>query len=227
MTFIEIEDLDLVELKIRWEVGDKFALIETIAFCAAQDREYPKWVRSQIDDAMTTIFQAVFPKIDFKIMTPALARTPDPDEPKEAEQIKRFEAAAAEAAKMLCLKIDRDNPLATRKRAIRDFILAEMVAEYSNFQLVPMPKFSGVTKVMKDLVAALHLSQNDWAELVREDGVLPHLVNGKELRVRDIPSECRMATVDVIRNAWEKSKEALLALRVDEHEERFGPEITD
>ena len=49
MTFIKIKDLDLALLKGRWDEGDKFAFIEAIAYCAARGREYPDWVRAQID----------------------------------------------------------------------------------------------------------------------------------------------------------------------------------
>lgn len=54
------DDLIFAACEFRWSKGDKFALIEAIAICAANDLQYPKWVRSQINLAMTGIFEAVF-----------------------------------------------------------------------------------------------------------------------------------------------------------------------
>ena len=60
------DDLILSACEFRWSKGDKFALIEAIAICAANDLQCPKWVRSQIDVAMTGIFEAVYPDQDLK-----------------------------------------------------------------------------------------------------------------------------------------------------------------
>ena len=162
MTFIKIKDFDLVFLKGRWDEGDKFAFIEAIAYCAARGREYPDWVRAQIDIAMTSVFETTFPEINLKDTFPQAAYRLDPTTA-DKERKKKFEKASAEAVKALCLRLDRDYALATRKREIRDINLAGLVADYADICLKPEPKFKNVTIVKKDLVTALNLSPKEWA----------------------------------------------------------------
>lgn len=216
MTIIKIKDLDLMELSIRWEDGDKFALIEAVAYCAAKGREYPDWVRARIDEAMTSVFEAVFPNTDFKNKPSPAVLPPDTSGTVEREQLDRFKKAAAKAAKDLCLTVDRDNPLQIRKRVVRDYALAYLIAECSTFRPTPDPKFSGVEKSKSDLVNALNISPVEWAKLAKSKAPLPQQVNNKNVRACDIPQECRMATSDIIRRAWEDHRKVFIAERFEQ-----------
>ena len=223
MTFIEIEDLDLMNLKFRWDLGDKFAFIEAITYCAAQDREYPKWVRAQIDDAMTTIFNSVFPNIDFKKEQASFTYSDAIiGDGQNFEKIAkdRFNKAASKAIKILCLKSDNTNIVSVRNRAVRNISLAELVAEYVEFQPKPDPTYKGATTVIRELAQAFDLSPKEWKE--RRDNAAAFTINGHMLPISYVPPECRGASIDVIRKAWEEHKDTLLDLKIKDFEERNG-----
>ena len=227
MTFIKIKDFDLVFLKGRWDEGDKFAFIEAIAYCAARGRDYPDWVRAQIDMAMTSVFVETFPEINLKDTFPQEAYRLNPTTA-DKDRKKKFEKVSAEAIKTLCLKLDRDHTLATRKRAIRDICLAGLVADYADICLKPEPNFKKVTIVKNDLVKALNLSPKEWAEACENGAVLEHKINGHLLSIRQVPIECCPASFDMIDNAWDKHKDVLLKLRAEieaEHRARQEEEM--
>ena len=78
-TFIDLgEPLPLVGCSLRWLQGDKFALIEAIAICAARSLPYPEWVRAEIDKAMTSVFEAAFPGVDLTQDHPGMSDPPNP-----------------------------------------------------------------------------------------------------------------------------------------------------
>jgi len=214
MTFIKIKDFDLASLKLRWDEGDKFAFVEAIAYCAARGRDYPDWVRERIDSAMTELFHATFPDVDLeKHRSPALAYQLDrkADDPGRDE---RFKKARARAISELCLQVYHEPIIRTRKHAIRNICLAEMVAQFADFQLRPEPKFKGVTRVKKALANALALTPAKLIEAQKNDDVLERDLNGHLLWAKEVPLECCGATFPVIDNAWDKYKDNLLEERV-------------
>ena len=132
-TIIEYEDdLILSACEFRWSKGDRFALIEAIAICAANDLQYPKWVCSQINFAMTGIFEAVFPDQDLKGNRVGLGTSYRPDG-REFENMKgRFKESLKTANRELCLKSDT-HVLTTHINSVRDFHLAELTSMYADF----------------------------------------------------------------------------------------------
>ena len=92
---------------------------------------------------------------------------------------------------------------------------------YADFKVDPSPRFVGVTAVKRDLVSALNLTPDKWEELVAFDAELAP-VNGQRPKVRVIPPVCRMATYDVIDDAWDAYKEFLLADRIARFEDDHG-----
>ena len=220
-TVIEYEDdLVLSACEFRWSKGDKFALIEAITICAANDLEYPKWVRSQIDVAMTGIFEAVFPDQDLTDGRPGLGISYLPEGSKLTDMKDHFKEAVKTADRNLCLKSDT-HVLTTHINAVRDFHLAELTSMYADFKVDPSPRFVGVTPVQRDLASALNLTPDKWEELVADNAELAP-VNGKEPKVRIIPPVCRLATVDVIKGAWNAYKEFFLADRIAKFEDDHG-----
>ena len=119
------DDLILSACEFRWSKGDKFALIEAIAICAANNLQYPNWVRSQIDVAMTGIFEAVFPGTPLQGGRPGLGISSLPDQAELLEMKDQFRASIKEANKLLSFKLDRRNIIDTHIKAVRDFHLAE------------------------------------------------------------------------------------------------------
>ena len=214
------DDLILSACEFRWSKGDKFALIEGIAICAANDLEYPKWVRSQIDVAMTGIFEAVFPDQDLKDRRSGLGISYLLEGSKLTDMKDQFKEASKTAYRELCLKSDT-HVLTTHINAVRDFYLADLVAKLATFEIDPAPRFSDVTEVKKKLEAPLRHSRAEWESIESDDGALGQ-INGKAIRARDVPAVCRMASFDVMDDAWDAYKEFLLADRIAKFEDDHG-----
>ena len=214
------DDLILSACEFRWLKGDKFALIEAIAICAANDLQYPKWVRSQIDVAMTGIFEAVFPDQDLKDRRSGLGISYLPEGSKLTDMKDQFKKASKTAILELCLK-SNTHVLTTHINAVRDFHLAELTSMYADFKVDPSPRFVGVKPVQGDLASALNLTPDKWEELVAANAELAP-VNGQRPKVRIIPPVCRMATFDVIKGAWNAYKEFFLADRIAKFEDDHG-----
>ena len=219
------DDLILAGCEFRWSKGDKFALIEAIAICAARDLSYPKWVRTQIDAAMIGIFKSVFPDQNLEASYTGLGISYLPEGTELAELKDRFEHARREASKTLCLA-SNVHVLQTHINAIRDFHLAELVGRLAVFVIDPSPQFKGVTKVKNDLYRALNLTRDRWEEVAAADGELA-VINGQSLRIRAIPPICRMATFDVIDDAWDAYKEFILAERISLYEDTHGVNLSE
>ena len=220
------ESLIFAACEYRWSKGDKFALIEAIAMCAANDFPYPKWVRSQIDVAMTGIFEAVFPGIPLQGGRPGLGISSLPDGAELADLKCRFQASAKEASKLLSFKLDRRNIIDTHIKAVRDFQLAELVAMLAIFKVDPTPRFSNVTEVKRELSIALRHSSVEWSTIESGDSDLGQ-VGGRTLHAREIPAVCRMATVDVIDDAWDSYKEFFLEDRTAKFEDDHGINLSE
>ncbi|MBT5250292.1 MAG: hypothetical protein HOL68_08855 [Bacteroidetes Order II. Incertae sedis bacterium] len=222
VTIVEHEDgLIFSACEFRWLKGDKFALIEAIAICAANDLEYPKWVRHQINTAMSGIFHAVFPDTTLEDGRPGLGISSLPDGPELSKMKDKFKAKAKDANKLLSLKLDRRNIVDTHIKAVRDFELAELICRVAKFAINPSPHFDGITNTRKDLAVALDLSPKDWQELETADGILSD-INGQSIQIRSVPSICRMATLDVIDDAWDAYKEFFLEERTERFEDTHG-----
>ncbi len=221
-TIIEFDD-DFIfsACEFRWLKGDKFALIEAIAICAANDLEYPKWVRHQINSAMGGIFQAVFPDTPLEGGRPGLGISSLPDGPELVKMKNKFKVSAKDANNLLSLKLDRRNIVETHIKAVRDFELAELVYRVAKFAINPSPHFDDITNTRNDLAAALHLSPLEWQGLVSADGILAD-INGQSLQIRSVPAICRMATVDVIDDAWDAYKDFFLEDRITRFEDTHG-----
>ena len=208
-TIIEYKD-DLIfsTFEFRWSKGDKFALIEAIAYCAANDLQYPTWVCSQINSAMAGIFEAVFPGQNLKDRQSGSGISHLPDGAENVDLKKRFSESIKGAAKTLSLK---SNPhvIDTHVKAVRDFSLAELVYRVAKFAIDPSPHFDDITNTRNNLATALNLSPREWQELDTANGILAD-INGQLLEIRTVPSICRMATVDVIDDAWDAYKEFFL-----------------
>lgn len=218
-TIIEYQDdLIFAACEFRWSKGDKFALIEAIAICAANDLKYPKWVRSQIDVAMTGIFEAVFPGIQLQGGRQGLGISSLPDVPELLEMKTQFEASVKEASKLISFKLDRRNIVESHIKAVRDYNLGELIELFADFEYKPIPKFSPVTKIKKELEISLNLSKSVWQERVRADEEFGP-INGRLIRISLIEPICRMATFDVIDDAWDAYKEFFLADRIAKYED--------
>jgi hypothetical protein len=224
-TIIEYKD-DLIfsACEFRWSKGDKFALIEAIAICAANDLQYPRWVRSQIDVAMTGIFEAVFPGTPLQGGRPGLGISSLPDGAELADLKDRFQASVKEASKLLSLKLERRNIIDTHIKAVRDFHLAELVATLAIFKVDPTPRFRNVTEVKRELSTALRHSSVEWSAIESGDSDLSQ-VCGRKLHAHEIPAVCRMATVDIIDDAWDAYKEFFLADRIAKFEDNHGTSL--
>ena len=199
------DDLIFAACEFRWSKGDKFALIEAIAICAANDLQYPKWVRSQINLAMTGIFEAVFREQNLTNGRPGLGISYLPEGPELADIKDRFTEAIKAANRTLCLKSDT-HVLTAHINAVRDFHLAELVATLADFEIDPAPAFSDVTKLKHELAAVLRHPRPEWDAIESDDGDFGQ-IDGKILRARDIPAICRMASFDVIDDAWDGYKD--------------------
>jgi hypothetical protein len=220
-TIIEYnDDLILSACEFRWSKGDKFALIEAVAICAAQALPYPQWVRSQIDTAMTGIFEAVFPYQGLMNSRTGLGISHLPDGTEKHGQKERFSKSIKEASKILSLK-SNTHVIDTHLNAIRDFELSELVYRVAKFAINPSPHFDDITNTRNDLAAALRLSPDEWQVLEIADGILAD-INGQSLQIRSVPSVCRMATIDVIDDAWDAYKEFFLEDRTARFEDAHG-----
>ncbi|MBT4038410.1 MAG: hypothetical protein HOE65_00060 [Rhodospirillales bacterium] len=220
-TIVEYEEgLILSACEFRWSKGDKFALIEAVAICAAQSLPYPKWVRSQIDTAMTGIFEAMFPDQDLSNGRAGLGISHLPDGTEKLDLKDRFSKSVKEASKILSLK-SNTHVVDTHIKAVRDLELAELVFRVAKFAVKPSPHFDDITNTRDDLAAALRLSPDEWQELEIADDILAD-INGQSLRIRSVPPVCRMATVDVIDDAWDAYKEFFLEDRTARFEDAHG-----
>jgi hypothetical protein len=208
-TIIEYnDDLILSACEFRWLKGDKFALIEAVAICAANDLQYPKWVYSQINAAMTGIFEAVYPNQNLKDRRPGVGISHLAVGSDFKNLKAEFKEALKTANKKLSLKSDT-HILTTHTIAVRDFHLAELVSMLADFIVNPSPRFDVTNNLKRDLEGALGISQNEWDELEVSDSELGE-VNGHLLKAQETPSLCRKASFDVIANAWETYKDFFL-----------------
>jgi hypothetical protein len=204
---------------LRWDEGDPFALIEAVAICAGRKWPYPKWVRRQFDKAYKSIFLSVFTDVDLSKPLPGAwgySNAQSTDE-KEKDVAASFDQAVAGAIKLLCLSIDRQHILQIRKQKIRDLRLSELVAELATYKHTPRPRFVGVEQVIKKLAEALDLRPDEWARMPADTVLLD--VNRIPVLVREVPPECRLATVDQIKRAWLRHRRELLAQRAEDYEE--------
>ena len=190
------EPIALAGLEEQWNRGDRFALIEAVALCAENAWEYPAWVRQTIDTAMTNMYKAVYPDDDLNRMRSGRKKGSGIglDVKKVA---KRLQRERPQALDLLGLEIEKDNSVNIRRRILRDAYLAELVARRSGFVSSPEPHFKGVGKAQDDLALQLSLDPND-----------PDTVE----RFHD---ECLGASDAMIKRAWEKHKDKIIALYRD------------
>jgi len=221
-TTVEFEDdLILAACEFRWSKGDKFALIEAISICAANDLHYPKWVRTQINDAMTGIFEAVFPDENLKGGRSGLGISHLPEGREITDLKERFNASGNKASRQLSLKLDRRNIIATHIKAVRDFYLAELVGRFVDFDYRPSPRLSQSKPVTEKLTVALNLSKSDWeVRQIAKEYIGP--INGHTVIISTVEAICRMATFDVIDDAWDAYKDFFLADRIAKFEDDHG-----
>ena len=187
----------LSSLKWQWDEGNRFALVEAIAVCAAYGWEYPEWVRGLIDDAMTNLFRAVHPRFEFpdEPPWPSLDLELNATDRKIAERLRK---ELPQSLDILGLTTDKANAIQRRNKVLRDYHLACEVAE--RCRLVPKlkPQFRGVNKAIRSLVEEL-ASEETW----RDKG-----------RYR-LPGECLGASEDTIKRAWSKHRDWLVEVYLD------------
>ena len=164
-TIIEFsEPIALAGLDEQWKQGDRFALVEAVALCAQNDWEYPNWVREAIDEAMTNMFLAVYPKADLDRLRPGNKNTDGIG--LDAKLLAdRLEKERRQSLDLLGLEIERNNPVKLRKRILRDAQIAELVAGKTVTKKKP-PRKSAVKKEMtkgdkKSVKAKTKLSSKD------------------------------------------------------------------
>jgi hypothetical protein len=212
------DDLIFAACEFRWEKGDKFALIEAVAICAANDREYPQWVRYQINAAMTEIFSAVFPDVSLVGGRKGLGISALPEGNELANMKESFSNSSDEAKKHLSLSHDRLGVVDTHIKAVRNYHLAELVERFAVFEINSTPPFSKTTNVMKELATMLRLSPPEWETQVAEDGFLGP-INGLTMKYSAVEPVCRMATVNVLRSAWREYQEFFEEMKLNERAE--------
>jgi hypothetical protein len=211
------EEIELAGCELRWDQGDRFALIEAVAICAARQWDYPGWVRRRFDQAYTSIFLSVFPGVDLSKRLPGSLAYSDPQSSDEAAVERRFDRAVAGATKLLYLSIDRQKVLQKRKQTIRDLHFAMLVAELARYKHTPRPMFVNAGQIITRLAKALDLRPNQWATMNAENAVLL-LQDGIPVRILDVPPEYRLASVDQIKRAWRRHESELLARRAEQYE---------
>lgn len=148
------DPIGLGGLDWQWAHDDKFALVEAVALCTANGWNYPEWVRKIIGEAMTNMYQAVYPDVDLDLSKPGRKRLPemDIDESLLADELKRELAYSLD---LLGFTMERTNAVRRRKITARDLYLADLVASRCTFVRKPEPKFKGVNKVIQNLAAEL------------------------------------------------------------------------
>jgi hypothetical protein len=188
---IDQQPVALLGLDWQWENGDKFALVEAVALCTANGWEYPDWVRDKIGEAMTNLYQAVYPELELDVTNPK-ERSISILKFEEREIAKRLKQELAQSLDLLGLKIEKTNAIKRRRITIRDLHLANLVAEKCRFVERPRPGFRGINKAVSNLAAILQDDQQS-----------------KEERY---PPECWGADEHVIMRAWKKHRASLTEL---------------
>ena len=190
-----VDPIGLGGLDWQWEHGDKFALIEAVALCTANDWDYPEWVRNIIGQAMANMYQAVYPEVDLDLSKPGRKRLPEArvDEGILALRLKK---ELAHSIDLLGLTIERTNAVKRRKETLRDLYLADIVAGRCTFVREPEPKFKGVNKAIGDLAVEL------------EDGADPS-------PLEMYPEECFDASEHVIERAWKRYRDDMIRQYLD------------
>ena len=189
------DPIGLGGLDWQWEHGDKFALVEAIALCAANGWEYPEWVRKIVGEAMTNMYKAVYPEVDLNLSKPGRKRLPEigVDEGELAERLKR---ELAHSLELLGLTMERTNAVKRRKETLRDLYLADIVAGRCTFIREPKPVFKGVNKAIGDLAVEL------------EDGADPS-------PLEKYPAECFGASEHTIERAWKRYRNEMIQQYLD------------
>jgi hypothetical protein len=195
------DPIGLGGLDWQWENGDKFALVEAIALCAANGWDYPDWVRNIIDQAMTNMYQAVYPEIDLDLSKPRRKRLPETqvDEGILADRLKK---ELAHSLDLLGLKMERTNAVKRRNETLRDLQLAEIVAGRCTFSREPKPAFKGVNKVIDSLAVDL------------KDGAEPP-------PLEKYPEECFDASEHVIERAWKRHRDEMIRQYLELPDDHF------
>ena len=192
---IDQQPAALLGLDWQWENGDKFALVEAVAHCTENGWEYPDWVRKVIGEAMSNMYKAVYPDVDLDLSKPGRKRLPEMgvDESKLADRLKK---ELAHSLDLLGLAIEKTNAVRRRKITIRDLHLADFIAGLCQFVPGPNPKFKGVNKAIRKLAA----------ELDYMDGDPP---------LKRYPVECWGAAEHIIKRAWKRHRDEMVALYSD------------
>jgi hypothetical protein len=190
-TIVEYSDpIALGGLDWQWEQGDRFALVEAVALCAANDWEYPQWARKIIDEAMTNMFRAVYPDIDLDRKSSSKKQAPSIGNDHRI-QAKRLKNERRHSLEMLGLATDRASAVERRKQTLRNMYLAEEIACRCKFVREPKPRFVGVNKAKRKLAEELDKdSSNDQGR-------------------HSCPPECQRASDDMINRAWRKYRRAI------------------
>lgn len=186
---IDKEPAALLGLDWQWENGDKFALVEAVALCAANGWDYPKWVRGIIDGAMANLYRAVYP--DVELDATSLRALPMPiDRTVEHDVANRLKRELAHSLDLLGLKIDRSNAIKRRRETLRNLHLAHAVGERCRFVDTPSPKFLGVNQAMARLAEDLQDEERCIAG--------------------GFPADCWRADEQAIKRAWQTHRRHLL-----------------
>lgn len=174
----------------QWQNGDKFALVEAIALCTVNDWEYPEWVRKIIGEAMTNMYQAIYPEIDLNLSRPGRKRFPEikADEKKLVDRLKK---ELAHSLDLLGLKMERTNAVKRRKETLRDLHLANIIAGRCKLIREPEPTFKGVDKAIGELAV----------ELARGADPSP---------LEKYPEECFDASDHTIERAWKRYRDEMI-----------------
>jgi hypothetical protein len=177
-------------LDLQWANGDKFALVEAVALCNANNWKYPDWVSKVIGKAMVDLYRAVYPDVDLVRDFIGKKNLPEisSNELKLAERLKGERGRTLEA---LGLTIDRANAVQRRKETLRDMQLAELVAERCRFVLKPKPRFRGSNKAIPKLTDEFEKSEGNF------------------------PAECRGASEHMIKRAWSRYRDEMVKLHLN------------
>jgi hypothetical protein len=219
------DDLIFAACEFRWSRGDKFALIEAVAICAANNLPYPAWVRDQINNAMTGVFRSVFPDTSLIDGRAGLGISHLPEGRDLEDKKASFQKSTKAANKLLSFTLDRQSIVAKHINAVRDFHLADLVERFADFKTDPNPGFDRLGLVITDLAENLNLSNAEWNDRVKT-GKPFGPINGRIVDFHSIEPVCRLATFDIIDNAWDQYKAFFMEQRIDLFEENGRAEIT-
>lgn len=212
-TVIEYEDpIALAEYEYFYtEYKDGLSLVKAITVCHLNDWQYPAWIRNALGAAMTQLYESTFPDAETKDHKAEIKTFQNEFDYEDADYaFDRYKKARKSFLKNLRLNLNKDNLIETHKRIKRDQELADLIADYAQYSHTPRPSFSNAYAVIEALADALHTDYETWEMLCAANENLSKNICGRELKARDICSECINASRDILINSWKRHENRLL-----------------